>query len=389
MGITDVETGNETAAKVAEQRALCERVVDDPEATGPFSIPTIARRKLRLPVADGDPGTLAWLLSVPGRGMVVDDPQPGPPPHLPRGHGCRNSRRPIGRVPVSRIGSADLDHVGGGSLDSVSEVEEMGQEPADWPPDKRSRFFLRKFPNNRFIRKLRTAGVLSPDEQVLSGLPMSKRSPAVVLFAILGVLPALLVLFALQRFCYLILTNRRILVTRWSVTGTRPDGMLELQYPVHLSLSENPKPSHFFGNKVRFPQEIAQFLGRETAYTQLGNVADYAFRQARGSASGSTPTASAPPPPAASAPAQTEQAAGPPAPSGYEGSITLWAQDERTAQDLANDRFYLFGALKTMESQGNDSAKMFLDAMNKGQSWSASTTPNAEKGGFDVTLTLT
>lgn len=286
----------------------------------------------------------------------------------------------------------------------------MEQVPADWPPDKRSRFVLRKFPNNRFIRKLRAAGVLAADEQVIAGVPMSKRSPAIVLLAVVGILPALIVLFTLQRFSVLIVTNRRVLVTPWSMNGKKAEGMLQLNRPVNLALTENPKPSHFFGNKVRLSQEIAQFLGRETTYTQLGNVADYAFREARGTGAGDAPAppaqsqpapaatpqpgATAPPSPPAAAqtpPPPAAPAATPPpaaAPAGYEGSITIWARDERTAQDLVNDRFYLFGALKSMEGEGNESARMFLEAMNKGQSWSASTAPNAAKGGFDVTLTL-
>jgi hypothetical protein len=152
------------------------------------------------------------------------------------------------------------------------------------PTDTRSRRYLERFPNSKLVRKLRERGELGPDERVVAGFPMSKVSPAINLTALIGLLPGLLAVLIVQRFSYLVVTDRRVLVTRWSTTGTNIDRVLSLDRPVYLSLSETPKKSHFFGNKVRFPQEIAGFLGRDKAYAQLGLVAAYGFQEARSAA---------------------------------------------------------------------------------------------------------
>jgi HEAT repeat protein len=65
-------------------------------------------------------------------------------------------------------------------------------------------------------------------------------------------------------------------------------------------------------------------------------------------------------------------------------TLTLWAQDDATANKLATDRFYLFGVLKADPSPETEA---FLEAMDSG-ALSHAITPNPAKGGFDVELTV-
>ena len=155
------------------------------------------------------------------------------------------------------------------------------QESAAGPqvPPMGRRFLERQ--KGKVEQSLRERGELAADERVVSGLPLVKVSPAIGLTAIAGVLPGVILTLIVQRTCYLLVTDRRVLVTGWSISGTKSDRLLSLDRPVRLALAENPKKSHFFGNKVRLPREIADFLGRDTARATLGLVAEHAFGEAR------------------------------------------------------------------------------------------------------------
>ena len=67
-------------------------------------------------------------------------------------------------------------------------------------------------------------------------------------------------------------------------------------------------------------------------------------------------------------------------------TITIWARDMVTAQNLATDQFYLYGAL-----MGNNSpaVKAFLEAQSQGGRFSYRILTDSIKGGYNVELTMT
>lgn len=67
-------------------------------------------------------------------------------------------------------------------------------------------------------------------------------------------------------------------------------------------------------------------------------------------------------------------------------SITLWAEDEATAQRLATDEYFLSGVLM---SDGSSVAKNFQEALGKGGSLSHKIFRNLTRGGYNVQLTVT
>lgn len=67
-------------------------------------------------------------------------------------------------------------------------------------------------------------------------------------------------------------------------------------------------------------------------------------------------------------------------------SITLWAEDEATANNLVTDQFFLLGAL--LDSDSAD-VQTFKEALGEGGSLSYTMSPNRTKGGFNVELTVT
>jgi hypothetical protein len=162
------------------------------------------------------------------------------------------------------------------------------------PTDRLSQRYLGRLEKLKAVRNLREKGELGADEQVLAGVPMFKRSPGISLVVLIGILPGLLTVLLAQRICTLIVTNRRVLMTGWSMSGSKAEQVLTLNRPVHLALSETPKKSHYFGNKVRLPAEIVTFLGRDVAYAQLGILAEYAFRVARDPGTSMQPAPPAP-----------------------------------------------------------------------------------------------
>jgi hypothetical protein len=82
--------------------------------------------------------------------------------------------------------------------------------------------------------------------------------------------------------------------------------------------------------------------------------------------------------PAQSAPAKSEVRKG--------TSITLWAQDEATAKQLATDQYFLLGALM---GDSSSVTKNFQEALDKGGSLSYKISHNSTRGGFNVELTIT
>jgi HEAT repeat protein len=66
-------------------------------------------------------------------------------------------------------------------------------------------------------------------------------------------------------------------------------------------------------------------------------------------------------------------------------SITLWAKDERTAQQLRSDQYFLLGVLM---ADSSDASKAFRDGLDKGGSLSYEVSRNSAKGGYDVKITL-
>lgn len=166
------------------------------------------------------------------------------------------------------------------------------------PSDRFSQRYLGRLEKTKAVRNLREKGELGADEQIIAGVPLFKRSPGINMVVLIGILPGVLTVLFAQRLCTLLVTNRRVLVTGWSMGGSKAEQVLALNRPVHLALSETPKKGHTFGNKVRLPGEISSFLGRETAYAQAGLLADYAFRVARDPGTSAQPAPPAPPAPA-------------------------------------------------------------------------------------------
>jgi hypothetical protein len=155
------------------------------------------------------------------------------------------------------------------------------------PTDRVAKRYLERLPKNAWIRKAGEAGVLGADEQVVVCLPMFKLSPSFGLLIFVGLLPAIIFAIFVQRTSYLYVTNRRVVVTSFGRSAKKMlQSVLSLDRPVHLALAQDPRPSHYFGNKVTLPPDIASFLGKPTVYAQLGTVADYAFRVARTPAAG-------------------------------------------------------------------------------------------------------
>jgi hypothetical protein len=147
--------------------------------------------------------------------------------------------------------------------------------------DRASKRFHANLPKNRVLRKLREVGILGPNEQVLAAVPLLKLPQAVALTVWLGLLPGLIILIGFQRQCWVIVTDRDVVLTGFFQKSPKPDRAIRVPRPVYLSLAENPKPSHFFGNKVTLPPEIASRLGRGTLQAVNGNLADYVFGVAR------------------------------------------------------------------------------------------------------------
>lgn len=151
------------------------------------------------------------------------------------------------------------------------------------PPARQSKVDARlENLRKRFAALAREAGVLGPDDEVEATVQLTKFSPAMILLILVGIVPGILLLLLFQRFCLVLVTGHEVIVTGWAL-GTKKSlrKVLRLARPQRLTLSEPPKRSHFFGNKVQLPAEIATFLGRDIAYAQFGMMADEAFEVAR------------------------------------------------------------------------------------------------------------
>jgi len=135
----------------------------------------------------------------------------------------------------------------------------------------------------RTIDSARERGVLGPEDELQAVAHFFKYTPAMVLLILLGILPGAALIWALQRSCFLLVTQRHVIFTGWSLTGGEKAvaDVLRLDRPVQLALSEEPKKNHSFGNRVALPPQASEFLGRQAVYAGLGNLADTAFRIAR------------------------------------------------------------------------------------------------------------
>jgi len=151
--------------------------------------------------------------------------------------------------------------------------------------DRASKRFHANLSKNRVLKKLRESGVLRPDDQVLAVAPLLKYPQSIGLLVWVGILPGLIALFGYQRQCWIIVTPRDVVVTGFfsalRSAVPRAERGMRLSRPVYFSLADQPRPSHFFGNKVTLPPEVAALLGRETLSAVNGNMADYAFGLAR------------------------------------------------------------------------------------------------------------
>jgi hypothetical protein len=133
------------------------------------------------------------------------------------------------------------------------------------------------------IAAARERGVLAPDDDVQAVAQLVRYNPAIVLLFLVGLIPGFVAMLGFQRQCFLLVTAGHVVFTRWTLYGG-PKAVAEplrLERPIQLALSEQPKKSHFFGNRVVFPPEVAQFLGKDAGHAQFGNAADEAFRIAR------------------------------------------------------------------------------------------------------------
>lgn len=156
----------------------------------------------------------------------------------------------------------------------------MAEVPVSGPPtDKRSERVLERFRNSKLVTTLRTNGTLTADERVLVGIPLFRVSPAIAFLYVLGVLPGAFITLLVQRMSHLIVTDRRVLVTPWSLGGKKPGGVLTLDRPVHFAPPGNPKRGSL-GTKVGLPLQVTGFLGQGHVYAQLGPLAVYAFTEA-------------------------------------------------------------------------------------------------------------
>jgi hypothetical protein len=151
--------------------------------------------------------------------------------------------------------------------------------------DRASKRFHANLSKNRVVKKLRESDVLRPDDQVVAVAPLLKYPQSIGLLVWVGLLPGLIALFGFQRQCWVIVTRSDVVVTGFfsALRSALPKAErgLRLSRPVYFSLADQPRPSHFFGNKVTLPPEVATPLGRETLSALNGNLADYAFGLAR------------------------------------------------------------------------------------------------------------
>lgn len=140
---------------------------------------------------------------------------------------------------------------------------------------------MRALPKNPYAKALVQGGVIGADD-IAAGVQLFKYSPGFQFLILVGIVPGLIFGVGFQRFCFLFVTDREVVVTPFGTAAKNAAShALRLQRPVELALAEDPKPMHNFGNKVQLPREIGEFLGRDIVYAQLGNVADDAFRIAR------------------------------------------------------------------------------------------------------------
>jgi hypothetical protein len=195
------------------------------------------------------------------------------------------ARRPPGPSPIG--GKTDLETATawllsrdtiraeakrGGS--EMSEAAALAQLPAALP-----RRIARKT-----IAAAREQGVLASDDHVEAVAQLLKYNPGIWFLLLVGVLPGFVAVFGFQRQCSLIVTTRHVIFSRWANLfgiGKSAAQTLNLNRPVQLALSQEPKKSHAFGNRVELPPQVAEFLGRNRAYAAFGNAADEAFRIAR------------------------------------------------------------------------------------------------------------
>ena len=166
--------------------------------------------------------------------------------------------------------------------------------PAGLPTrDQRSVRALDKLAKGKAVRAARQYGLLDPDEEVVGGVVLFKRTPILNLLInpLLGVLPGLIIVLALQRYALLIVTDRRVILTPWYWNGPKKkfDEAMHLGRPVPIGrLTETPRSVSQFGAKAMLAPDAQALLGRSDAYVQWGVNAAYAFRYAETAPSTST-----------------------------------------------------------------------------------------------------
>jgi hypothetical protein len=143
--------------------------------------------------------------------------------------------------------------------------------------------WARRLPRNAAVKAAVESGLCKPDE-VRAGVQLVKYNPGYILLFLVGIIPGFIFVLGVQRGCFLLVTDREVIVSpfygAWGAKRAMGEAM-KLERPVQVALAEDPKPVHNFGNKLQLPREIAEFLGTDTVYAQMGRVADDAFGIAR------------------------------------------------------------------------------------------------------------
>lgn len=120
--------------------------------------------------------------------------------------------------------------------------------------------------------RMRQAGILAENEEVEGAVMLSRHSSLMDLIAAISFT---------QRYSWMIVTNRRVLFTRWAQGGKISGPVTTVARPVNMTLAD-PTKNHVGRNRVILPPEVASVLGGARAYAMSTRaVVEDVFRLAR------------------------------------------------------------------------------------------------------------
>jgi len=118
----------------------------------------------------------------------------------------------------------------------------------------------------------REKGIIRQGEDVQAYVTLFNRS-----LAIMAAPP--LDRFLLKKFLFVVTSERVLLmsVPPYLVHGEGYYKWVEHPLPCKLSLESEPKEDHLFGNRVKLPDRLANFVGRPFGFVYRGKAAQQAF----------------------------------------------------------------------------------------------------------------